>query len=141
MRAHLDVMNDYFRRTTDGSYAYGERKTYIKELEELELDIPSLLLGISLRMENPSKNHYYGNINRVGRALSEAKDKEQIESLMCDMIKDNSLDDLNRIISFFLYKNYLYHLETGKKKTASVNRLKIATQSLPHYIYRHITLE
>ena len=43
--AHLEVMNDRFERMSDGSYAYGGRKTYLKELEELNLDVVDLILG------------------------------------------------------------------------------------------------
>lgn len=68
LRAHLDIMNDRFERASDGSYAWGERKTYLKELEELNLNIVDLMLGLTLRSENVANNHYYGTIWRMGWA-------------------------------------------------------------------------
>src|SRR5690606_2706951 len=80
LKAHLDIMNDKFDRMSDGNYAYAQRKTYIKELEELNINVIDLLLGISLRIENPANNHYYGNIGRLGRAISESKYKVEFEN-------------------------------------------------------------
>jgi hypothetical protein len=67
LRAHLDIMNDHFERFTDGSYAWGGRKTYLKEIEDLNIDVPDLLLGTSLRIVDPSENHYFGYSGRLGR--------------------------------------------------------------------------
>ncbi|MBK7503592.1 MAG: hypothetical protein IPI52_00240, partial [Bacteroidetes bacterium] len=39
LKSHLDIMNDRFDRMSDGSYAYAQRKTYIKELEELDINV------------------------------------------------------------------------------------------------------
>ncbi|MBK7243510.1 MAG: hypothetical protein IPH98_06560 [Saprospiraceae bacterium] len=72
-------MNDRFDRKSDGSYAWGQRNTYIKELEELNINVPDLILGILFRIENPASNHYFGSIGRVGRALSETKNRNEIE--------------------------------------------------------------
>ncbi len=49
-----------FDRMSDGSYAYAGRKTYLKELEELNLDVVDLILGLSLRAENMAEKHYVG---------------------------------------------------------------------------------
>ena len=70
LRAHLDIMNDRFERVSDGSYAQAGRQTYLRELEELDINVPDLLLGISLRIENASRNHYFGSLSRLGRALA-----------------------------------------------------------------------
>ena len=76
LKAHLDVMNDNFERSTDASHAWAERKTYIKELEELNIHVPDLILGTSFRIENPARNHYFGNIGRIGRSISESKQRQ-----------------------------------------------------------------
>ena len=60
LKSHLDIMNDRFDRMSDGSYAWGQRETYIKELEELDINVIDLLIGISLRVENSAQNHYNG---------------------------------------------------------------------------------
>lgn len=103
LRSHLDIMNDRFERVSDGSYAWGRRKTYIKELEVLNINVSDLLLGIVLRVNNPSENHYFGSIRRIGRSLSESKDKGVIECEMLSMIKSKELDDYNRLLVYYLF--------------------------------------
>ena len=62
MRAHMDILNDRFERMTDGSYAWEQRQTYLKELEELGLQVTDIMLGMSLRAANISTNHYSGTV-------------------------------------------------------------------------------
>jgi hypothetical protein len=140
LRSHLDIMNDRFDRASDGSYAQAGRKTYIKELETLNINISDLIFGISLRVENPAKNHYYGTIYRIGRALTESKDKAAIEQQMANMMKDTSLDDFNRALAFFLYRNYVHYLNDSTEKVASTKRLKDAITTLPDYMNTKISL-
>lgn len=109
LRSHLDIMNDRFERVSDGSYAHARRLTYIKELEAINIDVTKLLYGISLRVSNPSKNHYYGSIYRLGRALSEIEDSQQVEHQLQAIINDTELDYYNRIVMYYLYNNYLYY--------------------------------
>ncbi len=111
LRAHLDIMHDRFDRMTDGSYAWGQRKTYLKELETLDLNVVDLMLGLSLRASNVANNHYYGTIWRTAWALSESKDKDLFEQKALTMIKDNRLDDFNRGLIFMLYQIYTNYLE------------------------------
>ena len=134
LRAHLDIMNDRFERMSDGSYAWDRRQTYIKELEELEINVSDLLLGITLRIENPSQNHYYGNISRLGRALAETKHATEIESKMLGMVKDEKLDDYNRILAYYLFLNYNHWLEKEGDKKENLDKLKTACRKLPEYI-------
>jgi hypothetical protein len=141
LRSHLDIMNDRFERASDGSYAWEARKTYIKELEVLDINVMDLLLGISLRIDNPSHNHYYGSINRIGRALSETNKAKEIETKMLEMISDNTLDDYNRILIYYLFLNYNYNLSDIEKQKVNVDKLKIAVNSLPKYISSKITKE
>jgi hypothetical protein len=141
LRAHLNIMNDRFERVSDGSYAYARRKTYIKELEGLDINVPDLMLGISLRIDNPSKNHYYGSINRLGRALSETKNTQEIEDKMLAMIKDSSLDDYNRIIIYYLFDNYNYYITDEEKKKENLKKLQSAVKQLPLYLSSKIKFE
>lgn len=134
LRAHLDIMNDNFSRASDGSYAWGQRNTYIKELEELDINVTDLLLGISLRIENPSENHYYGSIRRVGRALSESKYRQDIEANMIAMIQDDRLDDFNRILIYYLYLNYNHHLKDETLKKNNIEKVKAAIETLPVHL-------
>lgn len=44
-------------------------KHTFKELENLNIHVFDLLFGITLGVENPVKNRYYGRIGRLGRAI------------------------------------------------------------------------
>jgi hypothetical protein len=134
LRAHLDIMNDRFERVSDGSYAWAGRKTYIKELEQLDIDVTDLLLGISLRTENPGKNHYYGNISRLGRALAETEHPRELEKKMLDMLGDTTLDDYNRILVYYLFLNYNYYLPDKQVQALNQTNLKARLQLLPTYL-------
>ncbi len=141
LKAHLDIMNDRFDRMSDGSYAWGQRNTYIKELEELNINVPDLIFGISFRVENAANNHYNGSISRVGRALSETNKRNEIEQSMLLIIEDPELDDYNRILFYYLFLNYNHFIKDEKVK--SENKLKLANSvsKLPEYIKSRLTNE
>jgi hypothetical protein len=139
LKAHLDVMNDRFERMSDGSYAWGKRNTYIKELEELNINVLDLILGISFRIENPAKHHYYGSIGRIGRALAEAQNRQEIEEAILSIIKDKNLDDYNRILFYFLFVNYKYHISNDQMKKAATEMLAAARNTLPEYARARLT--
>ncbi len=138
LKAHLDIMNGRFDRMSDGSYAWAQRKTYIKELEELNIDVPELLTGISLRIENPAANHYYGSIGRLGRAIAESKNKEQFKTQILSMIEDSELDDYNRVLSYFLFLNFNHYLENKEEQKTNKILLKKSVQQLPGYLKEQI---
>ncbi|MDF2188164.1 hypothetical protein [Paraflavitalea sp. CAU 1676] len=131
LRAHLDIMNDRFERVSDGSYAWAKRETYIKELEVLDINVPDLMLGISLRVDNPAQHHYFGSINRLGRALAESQDTTRMEELMLNMIRDSELDSYNRILIYYLFINYAYHRNDKKVFPGLIARLNEAVKTLP----------
>lgn len=131
LKAHLDIMNDNFQRMIDGSYAYGARKTYIQELEHLNINLMDLIFGISLTFKDPAEHHYFGDISRIGRALSESNDKESVEKAMIDAIEDSSLDLLNRIRIYFMFKHYIsYHPINEQEKKQE--KLEAAIAMLPY---------
>ncbi len=138
LKSHLDIMNDRFERMSDGSYAWKNRNTYIKELEELNINVTDLLLGISLRIENPAKNHYYGSIGRLGRALSETKNAEELEQSILNAIKDPKLDNFNRLIFYFLFRNYLQNLPEESRQKVAEEKLALAVKSLPENFIRQL---
>ncbi|MBN9382062.1 MAG: hypothetical protein J0H74_14940 [Chitinophagaceae bacterium] len=140
LKAHLDIMNDRFDRASDGTYAWGGRKTYLKELEDLDLDVTDLLLGISLRMADPSENHYFGNIGRLGRALAETKDRTQLEEKILAMIRDTTLDDYNRLIQHYLFLNYMYYLPAKESRLTDMEKLVAADKTMPAYISSHLKI-
>lgn len=135
LQSHLDIMNDRFERVSDGSYAWGKRETYIKELEELNINIEDLILGISFRVEDPIENHYYGSVGRLGRALAESQHKEDFEKQTLKIISDKRLDDFNRIIFSFLFKNYNYYLKDKAKKVENKVKLTAAIKTLPQIFH------
>ncbi|PXY39095.1 hypothetical protein DMB65_19650 [Flavobacterium cheongpyeongense] len=141
LRSHLNIMNDRFERVSDGSYAQKERNTYIKEIEVLDINVLDLILGISLRIENPSKNHYFSSINRVGRALSESTNSQLVETSILDMISDNELDDYNRILMYYLFDNYNYNLTNENTKKLNKSKLQKAVATMPDYISSRIIFE
>lgn len=140
LRSHLNIMNDRFDRVSDGSYAQGTRNTYIKEIEVLDINVLDLILGISLRIENPSKNHYFSSIDRVGRALSESRNPRVAETTILNMISDSELDDYNRILMYYLFENYNYNLVDEKVKKLNQSKLKLAVSNMPDYISSRIIL-
>jgi hypothetical protein len=131
LRSHLNIMNDRFERVSDGSYAQAQRKTYIKELEELDINVIPLLMGSCLRVSNVTKNHYFSSIGRTGRALGETKDPSGVENTMLSAIKDVALDDYNRMLMFYLCFNYSYFVENKNHQKAVLKDLTEAANTLP----------
>ena len=141
LKSHLDIMNDRFDRMSDGSYAYAQRKTYIKELEELDINVLDLLIGISLRVENPAKNHYYGSIGRLGRAISESKNKEDFKTQILSMVEDKELDNYNRILAYFLFVSYNNYLDNKDEQNENIKQLETSLKTLPDYLKDKIKLK
>lgn len=137
LRAHLDIMNDRFDRMSDGSYAWGGRKTYLKELEELNLNIVDLMLGLTLRAQNVAENHYYGTIWRMGWALTESKEKNIFEEKAIAMMKDEALDEFNRGLVFLLYQSYINRLGEKESKQKK-EELKQNSNTFPSFIQASI---
>ena len=137
LRAHLDIMNDRFDRVSDGSYAWVGRRTYIKELENLGINVPDLLIGTGLRSSNVSNNHYNSYASRLGRTISESKDRIAFETQLIDMINDENLDDYNRLLMFYIYRVYVQELEDYEKswKNEKVDKIKMG---LPNYLNAQI---
>lgn len=135
LRAHLDILNDNFRRSSDGSYAWAGRNTYIRELEVLQIDVPDLLMGITFRATNVSKNHYFGNIRRLGRAIAESEEVEQFVSKIETAVKDEQLDDYNRILMFYLYANVQYNLDRNEDRVFNTTIVEALREQLPSYLH------
>lgn len=137
LRCHLDIMNDRFERVSDGSYAYGDRKTYLKELEELNLNIVDLMLGLTLRADNVADNHYYGTIWRMGWALTESKEKDRFEQTAIDILKDDQLDEFNRGLVFLLFHTYISYLDEGEQHK-KIARVRTEINSFPAALHSSI---
>ena len=140
LRAHMDIMNDRFERMTDGSYAWDSRKTYLKELEELNLNVVDLMLGMTFRADNVSSNHYYSTVWRTGWALTESREKDRFEEIAFRAMKDQQLDEFNRGLIFLLYKSYLMRLPNDKEIAEKIGQLKRSANEFPDFIRPHIHL-
>lgn len=134
LRAHLDIMNDNFSRATDGSWAWKGRGTYLKELEELDIRATDLLLGTCLYAANVGDNHYYGDIGRIGRALSETSNKNALENRLLIMIQDLKLDRFNRLLMAYVFDNYNRSLKDNDRKQTNQSNFLKAVASLPDNI-------
>src|SRR6185369_1933666 len=134
LRSHLDIMNDRFDRMSDGSYAWAGRKTYFKELEQLDIKAVDLPIGTCLRVANVSDNHYWGSIGRVGRALVDVPDKDALENRLLTMILDTNLDPFNRLMIVYLFNNYSYNLDDEERKKLNSEKLEAAVSQLPDFI-------
>ena len=127
-------MNDRFDSVSDASDALDQRKTYIKELETLNINVSDLILGISFSLENPAKNHYYGRFDRVGRALTEIKNRAEIEKEMLSIISDTKLDNYNRSLFYLLFLTYNNYISDEKIKIENNKKLELVKNKLPNYI-------
>ncbi len=138
LRAHLDIMNDRFESVAYSSIADEFRQTYIKELEELDFDVPSLILGVALRMKEPSGFHYYGSVHRLGRSIAESKYKNSFKQQMASIINDDEVDLFNRVLIFYLYVNYVGYTEDVAERGDGVVELKKLATNFPHFMRKGI---
>lgn len=134
LRAHLNIMNDRFDRASDGSWAWGARQTYIRELEVLDINVLDLMFGLSLRSYNNADNHYNGTVWRIGKGLAESKDRLLFETRALGILKDNTLDTFNRSLVFLLYHTYLNSLTEKKEKEEKIHQLYLAADNYPGFI-------
>lgn len=134
IRAHLDIMNDRISRAIDITSHDSDRDTYIKELEELGIDVIKLILGTTFRIKNPAQNHYYGTIYRLGRALAEIENPDKLEKQLLEIISDKTLDDQNRLIFYLLFINYNHFLKDDNRQKENEQKLFDVIDTLPrHY--------
>lgn len=130
LRAHLDVMNNYFYVDNEPDPATG-RKTYTKELEQLGVNTLDLLIGIGLRSRNVNINHYQGALPNIARALSESAHQPEVIDLLLTMIMDERLDLFNRVVMAQIL--FLCNREQVNTPAYQVNRerAKQAIATLP----------
>jgi hypothetical protein len=134
LRSHLDIMNDRFESMSDGNYAWAGRKTYLKELEELDIPAVDLLIGTCIRVINVGDNHYFSSISRVGRGLSDASDKKALEENLLSMIKNEKLDPFNRLLLAYLFNHYSNYLDDHSHRDSNLAQLENAVSAMPEYV-------
>lgn len=134
LRAHLDIMNDRFDRMADGSYAWAGRKTYLHELELLDINVFDLLIGITLHIDNAGRYHYYGDLPRLGRALAETRNPGELEARLATMIADPGLDVYNRLRIYYLFRNYLRYVSDEAAHQRGLAVLNASVRKLPGHL-------
>lgn len=134
LRAHLDILNDNFQRSSDGSYAWHSRGTYIKELEESGINAVDLLVGTTLSSKDISKNHYLAATSRVGRALAESSHGADVEDLLLRMAQDDRFDIFNRTEMLYVLVSYNRYAKTRELYLANLPKIKQAVSSLPEEV-------
>jgi len=133
LRSHLDILVE--RYEDNNNHAQEKRYTYMKELEEIKINIPDLFLGVSLKIENPATNHYHqNNIDKTAFALAESKYKDELEKAMLNAIADDELDDYNRILIYELFVYYTCYLKDEERIDNNIIRLQEVVNELPDYL-------
>lgn len=140
IRSHLDLMSDNFESVAYSNFGNVGKRTYLKELEELNINSVDLLLGIVLRIDNPTQNHYYGNSSRIAQALADSQHKDEFEKKALEMISDKKLDDYNRVMIFCLFRNYTYILKDETRKKINQSNLQTLVHKLPDYIASRVKI-
>jgi len=139
LKAHLDILNDRFERASDGNYAWHSRSTYLKEIEELDINTMDLLFGTLFRIKYSSDHHYFGSPRRIGRALTDAADRMKVEQLMSSMIEDKDLDLFNRVLVYFTFNSYIYNLKDKAVQKAAAEKLIQSISVLPEKVRNKIS--
>lgn len=93
-----------------------------------------LIFGITLRVENPASNHYFGDLSRIGRAMAESIHRTEFENTILALIEDKTLDDYNRILFYVLFENYIYFLEDEDEKAKNSLLLQKSLKTFPYSI-------
>lgn len=134
IKSHLNIMNDRFDRNSDGSYAQAGRKTYLRELEVLDVPAQQLLLGSIFRATEISDKHYYGNLGRIGRAFTESAKAAEFEKQVKTMIKDKNLDPFNQCLFSMVYYSYCNWQPDVNKRETKLADFKKEAAAYPAYI-------
>jgi hypothetical protein len=135
LRAHLNVLNDNFPRLSDGSYAWGRRGTYLKELEAIGLDAVPLLLGTALRYDQATEKHYFSQVGRLGRALAESAQSAYVGHFLVAQVANTQLDEFNRLLFYYLFTHFHHYLEDKEAAADYQSAMDEAIKTLPVDIY------
>jgi hypothetical protein len=92
------------------------------------------MLGISLRLDNPSRNHCFGSLGRLGRALAETQQPRELERRLLSVVVDFKLDAYSRILAYYLFIAYNHYLEDKPIYQHTAAKLNAAVQKLPPYL-------
>ncbi len=99
LRSHLDATSYKILETQ-------QRKTYLSELEAINVNTNDLLLGTLLRASDFLNGHYNGRIFDIALFFSEAKNQTKIKNRLLNMVADEKLDIYNRINIYHTFNSY-----------------------------------
>jgi len=130
LRARLDVMNDVVDRDL-ASARHWRRASHVNELEDLHIDVPQLMLGLSLAKGNAAKVHYPYSIGMFGQACAETSHPKAMEKKLLDMMSDPRLDNYNRLLMRYLFLKIVFFLPDKEDRLACLQDLQEADKTLP----------
>lgn len=147
IRAHLNIINDNFYRHHSPTDYSDQGYIYIRTLEELEVNVVSLLLATVLIVDGkkswPSlgEDSYRGVLPKIAHAIYVSAYKEQFKSIILEMISDDKLDMLNRLTMIELFKFINAFVINKKEKKINREALLEAIVTLPRNVYTRIDLK
>ena len=118
IKSFLNVMNDNVSRNVNSNIASNARKTYIEELDKLDLDIDKILLGSNIRIEDTIRKHYFSDGSKIAKAYAKLNSDKQeyFENTVFEIIRDKKIDAFNKLHFYNTFKNYQYFLKDSIKK-------------------------
>ncbi len=133
IKSFLNVMNDQVSRVANSNIASNARKTYIEELSKLNLNIPKLLLGSNLRIDNENQQHYFSDGSKIGKAFSALDEKNQafFEQTISELIQDEHVDAFNKLHFYNTLKHYQYFIKDTIKKNEIEQRITKLEEYMP----------
>ncbi len=109
------------------------RKTFLRELETLNIDVDDILLGNELT--SPWPDQRFDRARLLGKALAtEGGDRLRLEGKVLKLITDAGLDDYHRLAMHYLFLNYERFLPADDRRGEALERLKKADETLPGYL-------
>ncbi len=134
IKGHLDLLFDNIPRMSDLTSMDEYRNTFLDELIAIKIDVIPLLFGTIYSIGKAHEFHYSGNVRRLGRILSTLEADSKYKDVILSIIKDERLDDYNRVMFYYLFLNYNFNIENEMEQKQNEIDLKIAINSMPIYI-------
>ena len=66
--------------------------------------------------------------------MAETQQPRELEQRLLGIVADPSLDAYNRVLAYYLFRNYNYNLEDKAIQQQNTARLNTAVQKLPAYL-------
>jgi hypothetical protein len=132
LRTQLSLAIDPSGNFPDSSRP-GYRTNFLRELEELNIDVDDILLGYQLA--SLWTDQRFSGAKLLGRALAlEGGDRHRIEETVLQLIGDKGLDVYHRLEMHYLFLNYESFLPAGPERSKAIIRLMKADSTLPDYL-------